>query len=507
MSAAAAPLNRFMITFGVMAATVMQVLDMTIVNVALPDMMGSLSASTDQISWVLTTYLVASAVMMPLTGYMSDKLGRRRFLLLSIGGFVLASAMCGLAFNLSSILLFRIVQGIFGAALVPLSQAVMVDVFPLEERGKAMAIWGMGVMVGPILGPTLGGYLTEYFSWRWTFFINLPVGLLSFALAERYIPDTPRRERDMDWLGLFLASVAIACMQFVLDRGNQDGWMGSTTILSLTVLGVVSFIFFLVYALNTTRKPVFDVRMFKDKNFATGSFMILVMGLGLFGSMVIQPLYLEGLMGYPTLDTGLLMAPRGIASMFSMMLMGRLLGRVDTRLIVGAGILLTALGSHFMTYYNFNIDLFWIVWPAMVQGFGLGMIFVPISTVALSTLDTRLAAEGAGLFSLMRTLGSSVGISVATTLYTRGIQTDWNLLGGYIQPYNPQLRPYLETLHQAPDSPLGIQLLARELARQAQIVALTETFAIITLSVIAMLPLLFFLRGKLPRRGPPAASE
>lgn len=500
--------RRLLISIAVMSATVMQVLDTTIVNVALPHMEGQLGASPDQISWVLTSYLVASAIFMPLTGYFSDRMGRRRYLLISIAGFVIASMLCGLSFNIGEIVAARLLQGIFGAALVPLSQAIMVDTYPVQERGKAMAIWGLGVMVGPILGPTLGGYLTEVLSWRWTFFVNLPVGLLSFALALRVVPDTDKRPRTMDWWGFLFISLLIGGLQFLLDRGNQDGWLSSNSIrlaLAASVFGLISFV---VHAITSTRRPLFRLGLFRDRNFTVASVVLAIFGLGMYGSMVLQPMMLESLFNYPTLTTGFAMAPRGVVSAISMILVGRLIAKTSPQLLIGAGIFFSTLGSFAMTRYDLHTDLFAVIWPVLIQGLGLGMIYVPLSTVAFATLPREDAAEAAGLFSLMRTIGSSVGISIVTTAFTRETQVAWNQIGGSITPFNPAVTTYLSGLSLTPQSPAGAAVLAAELARQATMRAFIDGFMLVTVSFILMFPLIFLLSGKrLPTAPMSAAAE
>jgi DHA2 family multidrug resistance protein len=491
----AATLNRPLITVAVMSATVMQVLDTTIVNVALPQMQGNLGTTSDQISWVLTSYLVASAIFMPLTGYLTDRLGRRRYLLYSIGGFVLASMLCGLARNLSEIVAFRLLQGVFGAALVPLSQAIMTEVFPHEERGRAMAIWGMGVMIGPIAGPTLGGWLTDAFDWRWTFFINLPVGLLSLLLS-RNVPDTPRRPRSIDWPGLALLSLAIGGLQFVLDRGNTEDWYSSRLITAMTAASVIGLAGFALRSMWSRQKPLFDLHIFRDGNFAAASFVVTALGLAMYGAMVIQPLMLEGLFEYPTLSTGLIMAPRGLASMVSMMIVGRLVSRVDSRLLIGCGIIIGAVGTWLCTGYTLDTSPAWFIWPVLLQGLGLGMIWVPLSTLAMSTLLPGQAAEAAGLYSLLRTIGSSIGIAVITTYYTRDTQAAWNHLSGFFNIDNAALWDYLRALGRSAADPTSASLLARELDRQAHMVAIVDVYWLITFSFLAMLPLVLLLRRR-----------
>lgn len=497
--------QRFFLTVAVMASTVMQVLDTTIVNVALPQMQGELGATPDQISWVLTSYLVASAVMMPLTGFFTALFGRKKFLLVSIAGFVASSMLCGVAQNLTELVLFRILQGVFGAALVPLAQAIMVDTYPLAERPRAMAIWAMGVMVGPIAGPTLGGWLTEALDWRWTFFINLPVGILSFLLAGAHVPDTPRYRRTMDWSGFVYLSIAIAGLQYVLDRGNSEDWFASNAIVVSALVGVAGFALFLRHSLRDREHALFSLHIFRDRNFITASVVIIALGLGMYGAMVLQPLMLEGLMHYPVATAGLVMAPRGIASMASMMLVSRMMKSLDARWIIAGGVLLGATGNYLCTRLSLDSSVLQIVLPSLLQGFGLGFIMVPLSTIALSTVSRELVADASGLYSLLRTLGSSVGIALISTLYARETQMNWQTLGAGLNPYNPVLQDYAARLSSGGLGVSGIATLAQEVGRQSAMVALLNSFWWITASFVAMLPLVMLLRP-LPRQAEVASA-
>ena len=482
-------------SFRVMSATLMQVLDTTIVNVALPHMQGQLNANSDQISWVLTSYLVSSAIFMPLTGYFADTLGHKRLLLLCIGGFVVASALCGIAQNVTEIVGFRLLQGVFGAGLSPLSQAIMSDAYPPEERGKAMAIWGMGVMVGPVLGPTLGGWLTDVASWRWAFYINVPVGILSLVLAARFVPDTARKTRRMDWPGLLYLACGVAGVQYVFDRGTQQDWFAATDIRVAAVLGIIGILAFVEHSLRLGTKAIFDVRIFSDWNFLTACLIIMALGVGMYGSMVLQPILLESLLGYPIMTTGIVMAPRGVFSAISMFLAGRLVGKVDARVLVSGGMLCGAFGSWAMSWYSLEIDTWWLIWPACVQGMGLGFMFVPLSTIAYATLARSRMAEAAGIYSLLRTLGSALGISIVTSVLSHQRQVLWNELGAHITPFNPAVSRYLGPLHLTTADPSAMALIAQQVGQQAQIGAIIDVFMLTTVSFVVMLPLVMLLRS------------
>ncbi|MDD5057327.1 MAG: DHA2 family efflux MFS transporter permease subunit [Sideroxydans sp.] len=497
--------SRVLTSIAVMSATIMQVLDTTIINVALPNMAGQLDATPDNIGWVLTSYLIASAIFMPLTGFFTDRLGQKRFLLICIAGFVIASALCGMANSLAQMVLFRFLQGVFGASLVPLSQSIMLQTFPGEQRGKAMAIWAMGVMVAPILGPTLGGWLTDVISWRWTFYINLPVGIISFILALRHVPDSETRERRMDWLGFASLAVAIGAAQLVLDRGNQDDWFSSQTLVFATVLAVIALIFFIVYTLTGKHHPLFDLRIFRDRNFLVACLIMTTIGVGFFGGMVLQSLFLQNFLGYPTFDAGLYMAPRGLASFFVMIFVGKFSGRFPPRNFVLIGIACSVAGNYLMTRFTGDITASDLMWPMILQGMGMGLVFVPISTLAFTTLPKAVAAEAAGIYSLIRTFGSALGISVLATYFSRSAQQNWGLLRGEITPYSESLHAYLSPLHLGVQDPQGIALAAKAVMHQAQNIAYIDSFWFATLNFLVMLPLILLVRT--PPKGAPAPVQ
>ena len=487
--------NKVLSGLALMLTTIMVIMDMTIVNVTLPHMMGALGATADQVTWVLTGYIVAEAVTIPLTGFLAGRFGRRRVLTVGIAGFVVASALCGQSRSLAEIVTFRLLQGVAGAPLIPLSQAVLVDAFPDDQRGKAMAIWGIGIMLGPVLGPTVGGLVTEHLDWRWVFYINLPVGLLNLVLVRRFIGETARRPVGTDWLGAVLMVIGIGSLQILLDRGNQEGWWQSGLIDVLTVTAVLGIVLFVVRSLSVDR-PIVDLRLFRDRNLAVASGMMLVFGLGLFGTVAIQPIMLERLFSYPAEMTGLVMAPRALGSAVSMAIVARLAGHVDDRWLVGTGMLLAATGTWLMSGYSLDISPGWVIWPGVVQGLGMGAVFVPLSAMAYGSLAPAQADAGAGLFNLARTIGSAVGVSIAVTWYTRFGQAGWNQLGGHINPYNTSLHHWLAAQGIDMASPAAPALLARELGRQSSMLAFAQTFQLIAFSFLMMAPLLLLLRRK-----------
>jgi DHA2 family multidrug resistance protein len=488
-------LRQGVITFAIMLATVMTVLDTTIVNVALPYMQGGLSATRDEISWVLTSYIVAAAVMTPVTGWISARLGRRRVFLWSVVIFTVTSMMCGMAQSLTEMVLFRMLQGLAGAALVPLSQAILLDTYPREKHGSAMALWGVGIMIGPILGPTLGGYLTEYANWRWVFFINLPVGLLAATLILSFVPETKRRgDVPFDFLGFFLLSLAISALQLVLDRGERMDWFSSTEILIEAALAGFGLYAFLVHA-ATTKHPFLDLRLLRDRNYASSLVLIFIVGIILFSTLALMPPFLQSLLGYPVLTTGLVLAPRGFGTMLAMFSVGRLLKRYDARPIMMVGFALTAESMWEMSGFNMDIGIMDVVRTGVVQGIGLGCIFVPLSTVAYATLAPQHRNEAASVFSLLRNIGSSIGISIMFTQLDRFAQINHAHLGAYVNPFNPWfwrqgLPPTMD-----PSTTQGLVMLNGVVTRQAELIGYLNDFKAMMVLAVVTMPLVWLLRS------------
>ncbi len=420
-------LNIGMITLFVMLATIMQVLDTTIANVALPNMQGSLSATQDQITWVLTSYIVASAIMTMPTSWLVGRYGRKKIFLISIFGFTTASVLCGIAVSLEEMVLFRLMQGVFGAALVPLSQSTLLDINPKEKHGAAMALWGMGIMIGPILGPTLGGYLTEYYNWRWVFYINLPIGILSFIGILTFLPETPQEKRPFNMYGFLTLSLSLASLQLMLDRGEQVDWFNSIEILAYSGILIGSFWMFMTSSFYSSN-PFLNFDILKDLNFSSGLVLIFFVGVILLATMALLPPYLQNIMGYPVVDAGLLLAPRGAGTMFAMMLVGRLSGKVDPRKLIFLGLILTAISLYEMSGFTTFVPAMEITRSGLIQGLGLGFIFVPLSTVAFATLKPQTRTEATSLFSLLRNLGSSIGVSVMAVMLSQGTQMNHSYL-------------------------------------------------------------------------------
>jgi len=486
--------HRGVMTAAIMLATIMQVLDTTIANVALPHMQGSLSATQDQIVWVLTSYIVASAIMTLPTGWLEGRFGRKTLYATAISGFTLSSLLCGLAGSLEQMVLFRVLQGCFGASLVPLAQATMLDVNPPEKRGSAMALWGVGVMIGPILGPTLGGYLTENYEWRWVFLINLPLGIAALFGVLLFMPPSKRRERPFDKFGFLTLSLTIGCSQLLLDRGEHVGWFDSSEILLYAALAG-SALWMYVFHTRAARHPFLSPELFRDRNLLTSLFFIFFTGIILLATMALLPPYLQNLMGYPVMDVGMLMAPRGIGTMVAMMLVGRLVNRVDPRRLILTGLFFTICSLYLMTRFSVFVPARDLIVTGALQGFGLGFIFIPLNTIAFTTLAAEHRAEAASVFALTRNLGSSIGISLVMAVLSRSSQANHAYLMEHITPY--RLSFGLQQLPQSMiDTTAGaLAMVNLEVSRQAASIAYLNDFKLMMWIVIASVPLVFLLQN------------
>ncbi|MCC7037454.1 MAG: DHA2 family efflux MFS transporter permease subunit [Alphaproteobacteria bacterium] len=498
------------ITLSVMLATIMQALDTTIANVALPHMQGELSATQDQISWVLTSYIIAAAVMTAPSGVLAAKIGRRKLFLIAVIGFTITSVLCGIATNLPEMVVFRLFQGIFGASLVPLSQAVLLDINPQHRHAQAMAIWGVGVMLGPILGPTLGGWITENFHWRWVFFINLPIGILAafgiYAFMKETVID---KLRKFDYFGFALLSLFLCSMQLALDRGESKDWFSSPEIVIESVIALTAFYMFMVHIL-TAEKPFIEPAMFKDRNYSFSLVFMFVMGIILLATMALLPPFLEGLMGYPVVTTGIILAPRGIGTMASMMLAGKLMGKVDVRYMLAFGLSCMAVSLWQMSQFNLEISQAMLVETGLLQGFGMGFVFVPLTAVAYATLPGHYRNDAAGVFSLVRNIGSSVGIAVMIALLARNTQVNHMELGERISIFNlPKVM-----LGIMPDIPVNaysqaaMAYLNAEVTRQAAAISYINDFYALMFVVLSVMVFLPFLKVvKRTNKAPASAAE
>lgn len=509
MSAAAPALQlstryRTLIMGCTMIATLMQALDNTIANVALPHMQGSLGTNRDQITWVLTSYVIAAAIMTAPVGWFAARFGRKEFFLASLVGFTITSMMCGLAQTVEQEVLFRFLQGCFGAALVPLSQAIMLDIYPVEQRGMAMSIWATGVMVGPILGPTLGGWLTDTYDWRWVFFINVPFGIAAVAgvmlfLKEKKADATLR----FDWLGFLALSLALTAFQLMLDRGSIKDWFGSNEIIIEATLAGLGFYIFIVHML-TAEKPFIPPRIFKDLGFLSGVAMMFVVGVILLASSALLPPYLQNLGGYPVTDVGLLMAPRGIGAMLVMIIAGRLTRVIDPRLLMGVGVLLIAGAMYDMAYWTPDIDVWQLSIVTMIQGAGISLIFIPLQVVGFATLDPALRTDAAALYSLSRNIGSAIGVSVTSAILTSDIQTLHAQYAEQVTPFNRGLQTGAAGLFLGPTTPFGAAGIDAHIEYTAQVAAYANDFMLMFWICLPLLPLLFLMRRPkaAPARGP-----
>ena len=503
MTAAAMPasnegqnIHRGLITACVMLATIMQALDTTIANVALPYMQGSLGVTLDQVNWVLTSYIVAAAIMTAPAGWLAVRFGRKKIFIIAAAGFTAASLLCGAAQGIGDMVGYRLLQGIFGAALVPLSQAVMMDIFPAEKRGQAMAIWGMGVMLGPIMGPTLGGWLTEYYSWRWVFLINLPFGIATVLGLMAYMPDTKPREMRFDWFGFATLSLAIGFLQLMLDRGESLAWFESNEIIMEALIAAAAGYLFIAHT-ATAEKPFVPPALFRDWNFTLGVIFMFVVGVLILASVALITPFVQNVQGYPVLSAGLLLGTRGLGTMASMMVVGRLLSFVDARILIALGLAFSGLSLWVMTGITPDISSFTIIWTSVIQGIGLGLVFVPLNTVSFATLPPMLRTEAASMWTLIRNMGSSIGVSIVIAELTSGTTMMHARLSELITPFNAgfQLNP-VPLLD--PATPEGIAMIDRMVTGQAMTIAYQNDFLLMTLMGVLCLPLVLLFRN--PRK-------
>ena len=504
MAAGGTPaLNRPMITASIMTATVMIVLDSTIANVALPHMQGSLNASQDQVTWILTSYIVAQAILTPLTGWLAGRLGRKNLFIFAVAGFTISSALCGLATSIEQMVVFRLLQGAFGAPMLPLSQAVLLDINPKEKHGQAMAIYGMGVMIGPIMGPVVGGWLTESYSWRWCFYINVPIGLAAIAGIFTFIHGGKHENpAKLDLMGFLMLSLGVGALQLMLDRGEGQDWFNSSEIWIEAAIAALGMFWFAIHTITAEHSFV-DRRLLRDRNFITASILGFCLGVMLFSTMALLPPLMQRLMGYPVLHTGLLLAPRGFGTLFAMFIVGRLIGRIDVRLILLTGFLLCTLALWQLTQLSPDMGPKLFIVSGILQGIGMGMIFVPLSTVAFGTLAPALRTDGSGIYTLVRNLGSGIGISVINASQLNNIEAARSSLVDNIRPDNPVLQSMTGPLDV--HTPLGLALLDNMVTRQAGLIAYIDAFFMTAILCAGCIPLLLLLRT--PKQAAAAAAR
>ena len=485
--------NRVAITACVVLATVMQALDTTIANVSLPYIQGSVAANQDEIEWVLTSYLVAAAIMTQPTGFLAARFGVKPLFLTSIVGFTIASMLCGMAHSLVEIVLFRLIQGAFGAGLVPLSQAVLMNIYPKERQGQAMAYWGMAIMIGPIIGPVLGGWLTYNYSWRWVFYINVPIGILAFVGMTAFLPETTKHPGKLDWFGFAALSVAIGALQILLDRGEELDWFGSGEILIYAIVSGSALWLFLVQTC-TAKAPFVNPALFRDRNFTAGTLFGFIVGLTYFAPLALLPLYLQDLMGYPILTAGFALAPRGFGTLVAMMIVGKLVGRLDTRVLLAIGLGLSAWAMWDMTSWTPDVSEWTVGLNGIIQGAGMGFLFVPLSVTALGTLAPEQRTAGAGFFTLARNIGQSMGASATSALLVGNTQENHAEIGGYVTAVNRVFEnPGIAHLW-SPFTAAGRAALDATITLQAQIIAYIDDFKLLMILTLLAFPLVFFFK-------------
>lgn len=485
---------RGIITVCAMIATLMQALDSTVANVALPYIQGSLAATSDQITWVLTSYIIAAAIMTAPVGWLASRFGRKNLFILCVSGFTVTSMLCGAAETLPQMVVFRLLQGMFGAALVPLSQATILDIYPVERRGSAMALWGVGVMIGPILGPTLGGYLTELYNWRWVFYVNLPFGILCFVGLLICLPKSEMRSHmRFDWTGFGVLALGLAALQMMLDRGQLLDWFSSREIIAEAVLAGLGIYLFVVH-LYTARRPFISPAIFRDRNLLASVLMMFTTGTILVSSSALMAPYLQNLANYPVDTTGLVLAPRGIGTMVAMMVSGRLANRVDPRKLMFIGLVLLIASMYVMTGWTPDVSVHEQVVVIIVQGAGLGFIFTPLQVMAFATLPPLMRTDGAAMLSLFRNVGAAMGVSLTYMLLSRNIQVSHEQLGQFVNPFNRALQSGAAAKMLNPATPHGAALLDQMLNQQAQIIAYVNDFKFMMITTIPALLLLLLMR-------------
>ena len=508
--------NPWIVAVAVMFGTFMEVLDTTVVNVSLPHIAGNLSATIDESTWVLTSYLVANAIILPLTGWMARFFGRKRLLMASLAGFTMSSLLCGLAPNLPLLVFFRLVQGATGGAMQPLSQAVMLEAFPPEQRGKAMGFWGLGIVVAPILGPVLGGWLTDSYSWRWVFYINLPIGVVSLLMTRAYIFDPPYLKTEsskVDYWGIGLLAVGIGALQLLLDKGQEEDWFSSHFMTTLAVMAVTALVVFLLHEWYA-EEPVVDLRVFKIRTYSTGVFLMTTLGFVLYGSLVLLPILLQTLLGYPSLQAGIAMAPRGMGSFIGMPLIGVLIGRFDPRKMVAFGLFVGGLTLLWLGQINLHAGYWDFFWPQFVQGFALSMLFVPLTTISMDPIPRERMGNATSLFNLMRNIGGSIGIATTGTMLARQQQAQINVLGAHVSALDPATQTMFASMRagfiaSGADAYTATQRAYGSLfgmvQQQAAIVSFVSIFRLLGIIFLLLIPLTLLMRRPGAKGGPIAA--
>ncbi|HEX9114125.1 MAG TPA: DHA2 family efflux MFS transporter permease subunit, partial [Nitrospirota bacterium] len=488
--------SRGIIAFTVMLPTLIEIIDTSIVNVSLDHIRGSLSAGYDEATWTITAYLVSNAIVIPMAGWLARLIGRKNYQITSIALFTFSSFMCGSSWSLGSLVFFRVLQGIGGGGLVPISHSILLESFPREKHGQAMAIFGLGAMLGPIVGPLLGGWITDSLSWRWIFYINIPIGIIAIIMNILVINDPPymkRQKMRIDYWGLLFLSVGLGALQFLLDKGEGEDWFESRLIITVGVVSAVSLVL-LVINEYYSEHPIVNLKLFKDRTFTSGATVMFFVFLNLFGSIVLLPIFLQMMMGYTSFYAGLVLGPGGIATMFAMPIVGKFIGRVNPKRFLILGITVCALSTFMMSRFNLTTDFWTFVWPRVLLGFGMGMTFIPLTTLTLSHIPKERMTEATSLYNLLRNLGGSVGIAFTTTILSRRAQIHQTRLVEHLSPFDPAYSTYRDKIA----SFLGAKglpaagadgMMYRELVRQSTTLAFTDAFLIICLLILSVLPL------------------
>jgi DHA2 family multidrug resistance protein len=509
-------INRWVVSFSVVFATFMEVLDTTVVNVSLPHIGGSMSATVEEATWTLTSYLVANAIILPMTGWLANFFGRKRLLMLSVSGFVISSFFCGLAPNLTALIVFRVIQGASGGVMQPISQAIMLEAFPPEERGKAMALFGLCIVTAPILGPVIGGWLTDSYSWRWVFYINIPVGAVSLIMTKLYVFDPPyihRRSSRVDYWGIGMLALGMACLQILLDKGEQEDWFTSHAMTALAFVAAISLTLFVVYELIVGH-PVVNLRVFGNRTYATGVFLMTTLGFVLYGSLVMLPILLQTLLMYPSLQAGIATAPRGIGSLLFMPIVGLIIAPVGARKLLVFGIAAAGLTLVWLGSLNLNAGYWDFFWPQFIQGIAMSCLFVPLTTITMDPIPKEEMGNATSIFNLLRNVGGSTGIAISTTMLSRTRQMYTNILGTHVNPYSFQTQQWLNHLRSAliargsdatTAGKRATALVFYLMERQASMLAFIDVFRILGAIFILTLPLVWLMKS--PRlgtqKGPP----
>ncbi len=519
MTEAGAPLSaprKWAITISVMVVTVMQILDTSVTNVALPHMQGSLSAGVEEMAWVITSFLAANAIIIPATGWLSGLVGRRRFFLLCTVLFTVSSFLSGIAPNLTFLVLARVFQGLGGGPVIPISQAIMWEIFPLKQRGMAMAVWGIGIMMGPILGPTLGGWIADNWSWRWIFYINLPIGVLGFFMASAFVFDSPhaRKPGRVDVLGLALMVLGFGCLQLTLDWGEREDWFDSRLITALAVVAACALVGFVTRELMS-REPILDLMVFHDRNFAIASLIIACAVFGFYASMLLLALYTQKLLGYDAWTSGLVLAPGGFGNMISLLIAGRLVARMDQRMLLATGCLINGVALTMMSHMTLGMDYWSLAWPRFVQGLGMGFIFVPLQTLALATVRMDRLGNATAAFNVVRNMGGSLGVALATTLLSRRSQYHQTTLISHVNVWSAETAARLKewTSHfvaQGADpftaQSRALAMLYRDTVGQAQVLAYADEFWLFSMVFFGLLAVIPFMRRVRAEPAPPPGA-